>query len=203
MTVATKKRKAAKPSVRTSKTDIGAQEIFRTWGDVEVIDSDDDLFVTIAPEDLKKATKKDPACCVFAQACKRTFGATKVLFLRTTAYVELPNKKGIQQVKRFEMPAEMRELVEAFDRGESTIPKAGFTLKAPPPSHRLDSLLKKSNTRHAHARAAAKKRLINGQMERRGNQGLGAYQSRPITIDLVRNGTGTVHFKSRKADSAV
>ena len=188
------KAKAAKKK-KTPSSDKGAQMIKRLWGDVDVVDADHELRVTILPEDQKKATRKDPTCCVFAQACKRTFGATRVLFLLRYAYVELPNDDGASRVERFAMPPKMRALVEDFDKGRTVLPKGGFVLKPPAPSQRLDALAKRSSQRHA----AAKKRLLNGKTEADPNRN--PHKTRAITVDLdsqVRNGKGMVHFRIMK-----
>lgn len=92
-------------------------EIKRHWGDVEVIDAEKDLRVFIQPQDLRSAKAKDPGCCVFAQACKRQFAASKVLFWRSVAYVELPGPDGRRRVERFYLSSEMRDLIENFDKG--------------------------------------------------------------------------------------
>jgi hypothetical protein len=165
--------------------DKAAQEIKRVWGDVQVVDAEKDLRVLILPEDVDHAIRHDEA-----QACRRTFGASKVLFWRSVAYVELPKEDGVTRVERFIMPSSMRSLVEAFDRGQDVIPKAGFILKAPTAGRRLDYGVRKEYLRRHRQR-----QKLEGKAERRGNQGVGRYRDKPLTVDLaVRNGTGAVHF---------
>jgi hypothetical protein len=118
---------------RAKGKDRAAREIERLWGDLEVVDAKKDLRIFIRPEDVKKATRKDPGACVFAQACRRCFGATKVLIFRSVAYVELPDEGGARKVERFVLHPCMRDLVESFDRGKGVIPDRGFLLKAPSP----------------------------------------------------------------------
>lgn len=175
-------------------------EIKRVWGDIEVVDASKDLRVFIQPEDVKKATKKDPGCCVFAQACKRQFAATKVLFWRSVAYVELPGPGGKRRVERFMLSSEMRDLIENFDKGNEIPTLAGFELKAPGPSRTFEG----NTARHRRFRALKRKALIKGvrKGEKRGNQGDGRYSKPSIVVDLeVRHGTGRVQFKKEATAS--
>jgi hypothetical protein len=170
-------------------------EIKRHWGDVEVIDARKDLRVFIQPEDVKSATVKDPGCCVFAQACKRQFAATKVLFWRRVAYVELPGPDGKRRVERFALSSEMRDLIENFDKGNKVQEVAGFELKRPVPSETFEG----KSARNKKQAARKRKALLNGTSTRpkRGIQGEGKYSKPAIVVDLeVRNGKGQVHFKN-------
>jgi hypothetical protein len=170
-------------------------EVKRLWGDVEVVDSRKDLRVFVQPEDVKNATKKDPGCCVFAQACKRQFAATKVLFWRSVAYVELPGPDGKRRVERFSLSPEMRNLIEDFDKGHSVAETAGFELKKPRPSERFDAKAKRMKRYHD----GRKKALLTGsrQFAKRGKQGEGKYSKPSVVVDLeLRNGTGRVQFRN-------
>ena len=174
------------------------EEIRRHWGDVEVIDADKDLRVFIQPEDVNSATAKDPGCCVFAQACKRQFAATKVLFWRSIAYVELPAADGTRRVERFALSSQMRDLIENFDKGRSVVPVAGFELKKPRPSKTFAARLRNNRA----SRARRQKALLNGTRNttKRGIQGEGRYSKPAIVIDLeVRSGRGRVQFKNKTA----
>ncbi len=184
---------------RGNMDDPAGQEIKRIWGDMEVVDSEKELRVFIAPEDVAKATRKDPAYCVFAQACRRQFHATKVLFYRSVAYIDLPFE-GRRRVERFLMPDKMRDLVESFDRGETKIPQDGFVLKAPTPSNTLNNTAKKSS----EDRLRAKRRMLEGQsaeVRKKSpglGQGKGKFRDKPLVMDLaVRSGIGAVHFTHR------
>jgi hypothetical protein len=168
------------------------ETIRRTWGDVEVVDAEKDLRVFIQPEDVATASRKDPGCCVFAQACKRQFSASKVLFWKSVAYVELPGPSGKRRVERFSMSPQMRDLVENFDRGNVVENVAGFELKAPRPSYTLAGKASKQK-RFIEKR---RKALINGAAS--VTQGKGAYEKPAIIVDLsVRRGTGLVHFSKK------
>ena len=190
------KRKGMNSSWNTRSLD----EIKRHWGDIEVIDARKDLRVFIQPEDVSSATTKDPGCCVFAQACKRQFAATKVLFWRSVAYVELPGPDGKRRVERFSLSSEMRELIENFDKGNRVATVAGFELKKPRPSETFSGKLARNKKRGERRRKA----LLNGTSIRpkRGIQGQGKYSKPAIAVDLeVRDGKGQVHFKNSSVGS--
>jgi hypothetical protein len=190
------KRKGMNASRKTRSLD----EIERHWGEVEVIDARKDLRVFIQPEDVKSATAKDPGCCVFAQACKRQFAATKVLFWRSVAYVELPGPDGKRRVERFSLSSDMRDLIENFDKGHTVATVAGFDLKKPIPSETFEG----KSARNKKQAARRKKALLNGTSTRpkRGIQGQGKYSKPAIVVDLeVRNGQGQVHFKNTALSS--
>ena len=189
------KLKARNSSLSKTKS---FEEIKRHWGDVEVVDARKDLRVFIQPSDVKSASPKDPGCCVFAQACKRQFAATKVLFWRSVAYVELPGPDGTRRVERFGLSPEMRDLIENFDRGNSISTLAGFELKALRPSERFEEKAKRMK-RYA---GSHKKALLKGTASRSKNgiQGQGAYSKPAVVVDLeVRNGSGRVRFNTEKS----
>ena len=173
-------------------------EIKRHWGDIEVVDAEKDLRVFIQPEDVSSATAKDPGCCVFAQACKRQFAATKVLFWRSVAYVELPGRDGRRRVERFSLSRDMRDLIENFDKGNPVANVAGFELKKPVPSETFEGKARRNKSQGERR----KKALLKGtrMTPKRGIQGEGKYSKPAIVIDLqVRNGKGQVHFKGLPA----
>lgn len=186
-----------KHKTRKNGHDKAAQEIRRLWGDAEVVDAANDLRIFIQPCDLDGATKKDPAHCVFARACCRQFGTTKVLFFRSVAYVGLKTERGTERVERFRMSESMRSLVEAFDRGEPTIPEAGFLLKCPVPSMGLNERNKRRKLTVAKKARAKLEGTAETTTEGVG-QGKGKFRDEPLAIDLaVRSGTGAVQFTKR------
>jgi hypothetical protein len=173
-------------------------EIKRHWGDIEVVDAAKDLRVFVQPEDVRSASAKDPGCCVFAQACKRQFAATKVLFWRSVAYVELPGPDGNRRVERFQLSPEMRDLIENFDKGNPVAELAGFELKKPRPSETFDGKSRRNSVQRARRKTA----LLKGSRAtpKRGAQGDGKYSKPSVVVDLeVRNGSGRVHFKNEIA----
>ena len=178
------------------------EHIRRHWGDIEVVDAANDLRVFVQPQDVASATTKDPGCCVFAQACKRQFAATKVMFWKSVAYVELPGPDGTRRVERFTMSPDMRNLVENFDQGKSVIPDAGFLLKAPRPSYTLDDKLAKQkrwkNRRKAKITGTRSGDVGADGREQGAGRGKGAYSKPAIVIDTnVRSGRGQVQFREK------
>jgi hypothetical protein len=183
----------SKRTASSSKTQ-SFEEIKRHWGDVEVIDATKDLRVFVQPEDVRSAKAKNPGCCVFAQACKRQFRATKVLFWKSVAFVELPGPDGRRRVERFELTPGMRELIENFDKGKPVADLAGFELKRPRPSQTFHGMVARKKALRIRQREA----LLLGTRQRpkRGKQGEGQYRQPVRVVDLeVRNGSGRVQFK--------
>ena len=165
--------------VKRKASDKTQRAIVRLWGNLEVVDAVRDLRVFVKPSDVKTAKAKDPGNCVFAKACQRLFDATKVMFLKSVAYVDLPGEDGVRRVERFQMPPAMRDLVDSFDRGQPVRDVAGFELRKPRPSETL-----------------AAGRIREAVKARRGKNGNKPRKRRPLKIDMsVRNGTGRCHFK--------
>ena len=182
--------------IKLRKKDAYSEEIKRIWGDVEVVDAAKDLRVFVQPCDIDSAIKKDPGCCVFAQACKRQFAATKVLFWKHVAYVELPGPDGKRRVERFHLSVSMRKLIENFDKGDPILPEAGFELKTVPPSEAFGQRAKR-NAKRLLQKKARKEALLNGTINSGGNEEeeRKAKDKTPQIIDLeVRNGSGRVRF---------
>lgn len=176
-------KKTREPATRCKRLDPVEKEIRRLWGNMEVLDAETNISVIIRPEDVSDAVAKDPGACVFAQACKRTFDARKILFFRTVAYVEMPNEDGRRIVRRFRLTSGTRALIEAFDRGEGVIPGGGFILKSPSKGARLEYKRKRN-------RDWARRKLLGEAIVHRGEQGKGKYEDKPIVIDTqVRNGS--------------
>jgi hypothetical protein len=187
-------------NIRTGQMDRAAREIHRIWEGLEVLDAKKDIRLVVLPCDVQDATRKDPASCVFARACRRVLGSTKVLIFRSIAYADIPDKHGVRRVERFRLTRGMRELIEAFDRGEGVLPEGGFLLKAPTESYTLDfkrvKKLQQAIRRRADQQIVGES--VTDESACQGQQGIGKYRDRPIILDLVRSGTGAVHFPYKK-----
>ena len=170
--------------------DIAGKEIQRLWGDVLVVDAKHDLRVFITPDDLKEAKRQDPACCVFARACQRSFGAKRALFFRSVAYVELPDDHGVHRVERFSLNQGMRKLIEDFDKGLQVIPKAGFLLKTVAKARQLNHRARVEK-RRGDSERRRRRRLLGKSVPNHKDT---KYQDSPLVIDMVRSGSGAVHF---------
>lgn len=105
-------------------------EVGRFFRGLPVVDATEPLRIVVNKQDIKGAKRLDPNNCVFAQACRRLFNSHAVLFLRRTAYVELPDEKGIRVVNRFILSHETCEKIHHFDKtGEAE--EGGFILNPP------------------------------------------------------------------------
>jgi hypothetical protein len=165
----------------------------REWEDLPVVDATEPLRVTIVESDIVTAKRKSPGCCAFANACKRSFGSSKVLFYRSVAYVEMADENGDSRVERFTLSGAAKKFVSDFDKGK-LVSTGGFTLNVARPSERLQSLSKK-----ARAERAAQKRLaIKSAKTKTGKK------PSPVVFatSLVRTGKGAVHFAKTKARPA-
>jgi len=182
-----------KAVVRKQMGDLGGTEIRRHWGDIPVVDAKKDIRIFFDSKDVANAKRLDPTGCIFAQACKRQFGATKVIILRTVAYMDLPDRKGNRRVERFEVAPEMRDIIEAFDRGEGVLPAGGFEFSAPSESHSLDGKRQQQVARVQAKRPAMIVGTAKGGKGKLG-RGNGKYRDKPMVLDYVRRGTGMVHF---------
>ena len=171
-----------------------AHESFkRIWGDAPVVDATQDLRVIVLPCDVQGATPKDPSGCVFARACKRSFAAQKVLFLRRIAYVELPQEDGSTRVERFQMTDAVMKLISDFDIGNQIVPKGGFVLKASCHSQTLDVQRKRRSANYTKRKEA----LLVGVTLGVKSKGKQAKTNAVYLNAEVRHGTGMVHFPGK------
>ena len=169
------------------------EAIRRTWGDLEVVDAKKNLRVFVRPEDIASAKAKDPGNCVFAKACVRQFHATKVLFWKRVAYIDLLSSDGVRRVERYQIPEQMRSLIKSFDKGEPVKEFGSFELKRPKPSETFEQRLQNNRK----WRETQRKAMLRGEVAgaKRGRQGEGKRKGPAGKLDLqVRDGTGMVHF---------
>ena len=183
--------------------DAVGKEIKRLWDGLPVVDAVVRTLIVLKPEDFLGAEKKNPNCCVFARALKRSLGCSKVVFLRSVAYIDMPDSGGEIKVYRYIMPPNMRALIEAFDKGDASVQNASFTLLPPTPGRTLESRIMAARRRRERRRAQLLGELSSADGPESNSKPVksrGPHAS-PIIVDLsVRNGTGAVHFTSRKAD---
>lgn len=118
------------------------------FGGLEVVDAREPLRIQPMECDVHGATVKDPTNCVFARAARRQYGALKVLFWKSTAYVDLVSEDGVRRVHRYLVSAPMYELLAAFDRGEPIEPGRAFILRPPTANERLPALRARSKERN-------------------------------------------------------
>jgi hypothetical protein len=187
------------------------RELQRLWGDCIVRDAKVAFKLFVRQEDIDSATRKQPGGCVFARCFNRTCGTGKILFLKTIAYLEMPDENGHTVVERYMMPSSMRKMIEDFDRNGGSNLKAGtgFTLLPPTKANRLDkSRQAKRKWRRENPEAHERHKAAHREKQRARRQAKLKGQRKsvvspgsmgePIHMDTsgmeVRNGKGMVHF---------
>lgn len=160
----------------------------RTFGGLPVIDATENLRVFVNKEDIAKSVRSDPKRCVYAQACKRLFGATTILFLRSVAYVDLPDENNVRSINRFTLTANVRKKIEEFDKTGKAHP-GGFLLVAPPATMTLEG-----------QRERWHKRKDNTKSGRKLSPYIRGDAIEAVAADY-RLGTGMVHFTKEKRDA--
>jgi len=105
-------------------------------------DAKEALMLVVKPIDVASASKKDPTCCGFAQACKRTKKADAAWFFRSTAWLQ----KG-KKLLRYLLPESMTREIISFDRNHTMEPGT-YRLAPPPPSQTLGAI-RKEKTKYA------------------------------------------------------
>jgi hypothetical protein len=91
-----------------------------------IIDGKKAIKLTITPNDIAKADRKESADCAVARACRRELHAKEVRVHLTRVFVRM--NEGNWQ--RFATPPAMRSEIIAFDRGGSFEP-GEFVLSPP------------------------------------------------------------------------
>lgn len=156
----------------------------RYFDGLPVIDATENLRIFVDAADISKAERLNPNNCIFARACKRLYGSRAIVFLRTKAYVDLPDANGVRQINRFVIPRHTQAKIIKFDQtGQGA--EGGFLLNAPPPSQTMEKM--KEYSRNWKERVAA------GHEPRRRAQVKGV-NVRVGTLEGVRDGRGMVHF---------
>jgi hypothetical protein len=180
---------AKKRKSRSREADI----LYRTFGDLEVVDATDDLRVIANDDDVSRATRRDPNNCVYAVACRRLFGASTALFLRSVAYVDLPDENGVRRINRFTIDhsSVIRKRVEHYDR-TGVFQPGGFVLRAPRESLSLEGMRERG--RRYREGAARKKRTNGKQTYIKGKAVVGN-----VDKDIRASGTGKIKFIKKAA----
>jgi hypothetical protein len=162
----------------------------RYFEGLPVVDAKDNLRVFVTAADIRKAKPQDPEHCVYAEACRRLFGATKIVFLRTKAYVDLPDETGRRFVNRFEIGRDVREKIIHFDQtGEGA--EGGFLLSRPAPSQKLDA-----QREYGRNWRNDTERQSKGQRAQ-----MSGVRVVSATLHGVRDGRGMVQFRKEVPDA--
>ena len=99
---------------------------------MNVIDAKKDVTLTVIKSDIAKAKKKDPGCCVMAQAIKRELN-TEARVHVSRVYLKVPGKKLYE---RYSVSSKLRNEIVAFDRGGEFF-EGTYKLRVCPPDRRL------------------------------------------------------------------
>jgi hypothetical protein len=96
----------------------------------EVKDASKDLIFKVTETDVRKARHKDHLECVLARACKRSFGVSTIMALKTCYIIQ-----GNTAI-RYKVPERAAREIVAFDRGASFSP-GEYRFKAPSKREKL------------------------------------------------------------------
>lgn len=164
----------------------------RFFHDMPVIDARGHLRLFVTQEDIAEARRRDPEHCVFANACRRLFGSSAILFFRTIAYVDLPDENNVRSVERFYMTPRTQKRIAEFDK-TGVAPPGGFLLNKPSTSRTLEKSLTFSRGYRQRERGAA----MAASKEKRAATLKGVAKRRmtlAATATDIRSGNGMVHF---------
>jgi hypothetical protein len=100
---------------------------------IDVIDANEEIEVTITPNDIKLGKKKSAHECAAARALCREHHAEAATVHLSRAYIKKNGKWW-----RYSVPPMLRSEVIAFDRGGNFAP-GDYTLKAVQPTQKLDA----------------------------------------------------------------
>lgn len=140
----------------------------REFGDLEIIEGLIPLRLQPMQCDVEGAVPKDPGNCVFARAAARQYGASKIIFWRKVAYVDIVGRDGVRHVERFYVPKDTFRLIERFDRGEPLDEGRAFHLLIPQHHERRDVMnrRKRKNARSPKGRIIAAALTSKGKLKR-------------------------------------
>lgn len=171
------------------------RRIKRSYNGMPVKDAKANLTVVLVKEDLKGATRKDPSCCVFAQACKRLFKGAAI-FYKKVAYIELPDEDGTRYIHRYKLTSAAMEFIAEYDRTGKFPIGVGVNLLRPPKSCTLDTM------RRYHHKHFEKINAINKLKRKHGIERRAYTKAKPRVFDKsVRNGTGSMHLASFRIEN--
>src|SRR5687768_5588316 len=108
-----------------------------------LIEATADICVVPSADDIKNGKRKHPGHCALVKNAQRTLGATKVVFFRRTAYIDLPDANGVRHVHRFMLHPSTRKFIADFDSGKQVASNVGLRFLAPTEGHTLAASLKR------------------------------------------------------------
>lgn len=170
-------------------------KIKRTYNGMPVMDAKANLTIVVIADDVKGATRKDPSCCAFAQACKRLFKGSAV-FYKKIAYIELPDEDGTRYVHRYKLTQSAMDMIAEYDRTGKFPAGVGVNLLKPAKSSTLETM------RRYHKRHQEKINAIRNLKRKHKIKGRRYIITKPRVFDRsVRNGTGTLNLASFRVEN--
>jgi len=116
---------------------------------IPVVDAKYSFLVQPEPDDIEGAIPLDPAECMYCRACRRQFGSELVFVTRGLAYVELKNRFGKPELRRFILTQPAKRKVRQFDLPDPQITSEAVIFAAPEGSRTLNSIRAKYRIRVA------------------------------------------------------
>jgi hypothetical protein len=107
---------------------------------IPVVDSEYSFLVQPTFEDIEGAIPLDHMHCMYCRACARQFGSELVWVTRGLAYVELKNKHGKPELRRFILTNPAKAKIRDFDKGSTQVTPESVIFAAPTGSQRLDAI---------------------------------------------------------------
>lgn len=186
------------PSLLTKTTGRGRSKaqkeaLERFWHGLPVLDAETPLLIVVSEADMDGAIAGDPAACGLAKAACRLYGSSVVLFLRSIAYVDLPNSAGEREVRRYWLSDEARAAIEDLDIRNIRRP-GGFRLYPPPAKSRLMSeeglAVRREQKRAWEARRRAE--MPDGVIKS------GRQKPKGVRTGTLRLGTGGIQMQNQE-----
>lgn len=119
-----------KTSFRKGRPNPDLQKVKEWFGGLPVVEAKHELRIQPSAADLARSIRNDAQRCVFSQCARRMWGASKVVFFGSMAYVDLLDERGNRRVERFRIGYAGRRLIKDFDMGKK-VKLSGFLLKPP------------------------------------------------------------------------
>lgn len=154
-----------------------ADHIKIEFGHLELVDATEPLRLQPLPCDIEGAVRKDPMRCMFTKCTSRMYGATKVIFWKSSAYIDLVGPDGIRRVYRYVVSHAMVKLMKAFDRGQPFDEGRAFILLPPSPSKSLKVM---------RAKAKCYNKSENGKIMRRAQMARHAQKRATLVMQAAR-----------------
>lgn len=128
------------------------QEAFEKYfAGMPLKEAEADLYIHITAEEAVGGAPGDPENCAIAMSCRRVFGSTAVVIMRSIAYVDLEGT-----VYRFQVPkATLEKIIRPIDAGLTAEPGM-YRLKKPGVNKTLEQQHVRNAKRDARLKAQGK-----------------------------------------------